>query len=165
MQLVLAPLMALIAAAPAPAQPAEDAATAFASLKTLVGDWEGANERGTVKVRFHLVAADSVLVETWSMKNGRTSMTVYHLDKADLMTTHYCPMGNQPRLVLAEGPAGRLNFTFKDATNLRSPTEEHEHSFWIAFDGKNAFKRSETYLSAAESSTSEITFKRIGSAS
>lgn len=150
----------LLAAAPVHA--VSPSPTAFETLKSLVGNWEGTNARGrTVKVSFHLTAAGSVLVENWEMANGRSSMTVYHLDKADLMATHYCPIGNQPRLTLTDGPADRLSFAFKDATNLRTPSEEHEHSFWIAVAGPDAFTRSETYLGEDGPSTSELVFKRI----
>lgn len=151
-----------LAAMPVPATPAENASAVFDSLKGLVGEWEGTNARGrTVKVNFRLTAADTVLVESWDMGNGRSSMTLYHRDKADLMATHYCPLGNQPRLVLTDGPPDRLAFTFKDATNLHAASDEHEHSFWLAFDGPDSFMRSETYVNGDGPATSEIMFKRV----
>ena len=150
-----------IAAAPAfagtpPGEPA------FARLKQLVGTWRGKTVAGReLTVTYRLVARDSVLVEDWNLGPGRESLTLYHMDGPGLMATHYCPLGNQPRLMLAEvTPEGRMSFAFRDATNLASPDDAHQHSFWISFDGPDRMTRSETYREKGEDGTEEVTFIR-----
>lgn len=137
---------------------------AFQSLKALVGDWEGRAEGGgTVLVNYRLIALDSVLVETWTMSPTRTSMTVYHLDGDALMATHDCPQGNQPRLDYHPELSGRrLEFLFRDATNLQNPAAAHQHAFWIEIaPGAAAFSRNETYLEGNEPGSETTTFTRI----
>ena len=150
---------ALIGAEPAgAATPADEA---FASLKTLVGRWQGPTSGGrTLDIRYKLIANDSVLVETWRSASGPETMTVYHRDGPDLVATHYCAQGNQPRLRLATvDPSGRLHFVFRDATNLASPEKSHLHEFWIEQVDAGTMKRSETYREkgAAEEESAELT--------
>ena len=83
-------------------------------------------------------------------------MTLYHLDGSELIATHYCPQGNQPRLQFVKiDESNKLHFTFRDGTNLRVKDKSHQHAFWIRFLGKNSFERSETYVDN-DSTASEI---------
>jgi len=54
-------------------------------------------------------------------------MTMCHADKGSLMLTHYCKLGNQPRMRadMPEGAARTLAFNFVDVTNLANPTDPH----------------------------------------
>ena len=42
------------------------------------------------------------------MGSGRETMTVFHPDHDDLVLTHYCAQGNQPRLRVAELTKGAV---------------------------------------------------------
>lgn len=136
---------------------------AFQSLKVLVGEWQGVNERGrTFLVNYRLIANDSVLIESWTMSPTRTSMTVYHMDGAALIATHYCPLGNQPRLQYRqEISAHRLEFSFRDATNLPDQNVAHEHAFWVQINADGTFARNETYMENGEAGSETATFTRL----
>lgn len=138
------------------------ASEAFAELKELVGNWEGKTEKGRViKVSYHLTAADTVLVETWTLGPDRESLTLYHMDHENLLATHYCPAGNQPRLRLRmPTTASLLTFEFIGATNLLKSGISHQHQFEIEPLQKNSFARSETYLEEGESDTERIVYTR-----
>jgi hypothetical protein len=126
------------------AQP--DAENAFKQLTSLVGSWEGKFPDGRQhRVNYRLTAGDSVLVETWTLSAVRESMTLYFLDGDTLMAVHYCPQGNQPRLVLVSS-AERLNFKFQDGTNLQVPNKSHQHSFWLQIKDRDHFQRNEIYV-------------------
>ncbi len=134
-----------VAAAEDPAQ--DPVAAGFAELKTLVGTWRQVDKpQSPLRIRFSLTAGGSVLVEEWLRGDQPHSMTVYHRDGPDLLATHYCPQGNQPRLV-ASVPAGgkSLEWTFRDATDL-DPLNE-SHLITLGFDLSNAGRiaRTETY--------------------
>lgn len=121
-------------------------AQAFEQLSGLVGDWSGKSASGREhKVNYRLTAGGSVLVETWSLSSGRESMTLYHLDGESLMATHYCPQGNQPRLVLMPGE-GKMHFAFLDGTHLQVPGKSHQYSFWLQIDDEDHFQRNEIYV-------------------
>jgi hypothetical protein len=123
-----------------------DAENAFKKLTTLVGAWKGNFADGREHtVRYRLTAGGTVLVETWTLSAVRESTTMYHLDGDTLMATHYCPQGNQPRLLLVSD-AERLRFEFRDGTNLQVPNRSHQHSFWLEVNDKDHFQRNENYV-------------------
>lgn len=130
-----------------PAAFAADAQAAFARLGQLAGDWEGqfANGRRHT-VNYRLSAGDTVLVETWALAPGRESITVYYVDGNELLATHYCPQGTQPRLRLIDDADGKLRFELLDGGNLRLPGKSHQQAFQLEFPGGNLYRRSETYV-------------------
>lgn len=134
----------------------------FEDLKALVGDWRGMNEDGeSVAVKYSLSANNSVLVEQWFFHNDMEALTLYHLDGASLMATHYCPLGNQPRLELKHRAIdGTLEFEFVSATNLARVEDEHEHSFDLRVIDENTIRRNETYLTEGVTETNGTTFHR-----
>jgi hypothetical protein len=135
----------------------------FEQLKTLSGEWQGKTEAGRLfKVSFRLVANKTVLVEDWQLAPGRESLTLYHMDGKNLIATHYCPLGNQPRLQLrAPSSAASFVFTFLSATNLPSPDAAHQDEFDIQLLGADAFSRSETYLENGKGAPEKATFARV----
>jgi hypothetical protein len=61
-------------------------------------------------------------------------LTVYHMDGADLVATHYCAAGNQPRFKLAqpvESP-DLLHFAFNGGSNMK-PGDGHIHEGSLRF--------------------------------
>ena len=131
---------------------------AFNELATLVGEWEGRYSNGrSHQVSFALTANDSVIVETWSMSPTRRSLTLYALDGERLIATHYCPQGNQPRLVLTGQDANHdYHFAFLDGTSLQDPQGSHQHALQIHIDSAQAFSRSESYVSNAQLELREV---------
>jgi pimeloyl-ACP methyl ester carboxylesterase len=104
-----------------PAAPAVDAAAGIAQLGRLVGDWatDGPGERTYVSYRF--VANGTALVEemrSGSLANVPGMISVYHLDGAQLVMSHFCGQGNQPRMHAVEVAPQRLRFTLTAVTNL-----------------------------------------------
>ncbi len=93
-------------------------------IKSLVGEWEGyADEKGQkaptrISVR---MTGDGSAVMHWIDAGGPNEMiTMFHMDKADLLATHYCAAHNQPRLrAVPSGKPNEVAFDFKDGTNIR----------------------------------------------
>jgi hypothetical protein len=54
-------------------------------------------------------------------------ISMIHMDGPDrLLLTHYCSIGNQPRLQSTVSPDGKtFTFNFADATNLKSADDGH----------------------------------------
>jgi hypothetical protein len=130
------------------AKAAPTAAEVFARLGALVGDWTGTFENGrTHRVTYRLSAGGTVLVETWALAPGRESITIYYVDGDELLATHYCPQGNQPRLRLISGThQDRFDFALKDGSNLSVPGGWHQHLMWLQLGNADSFTRSETYV-------------------
>ena len=115
-------------------QPSGEAA--FARLKTLVGRWEAQGDHKDA-LTYELVAGGSALVERETGSDRPEMVTVYHLDGARLLLTHYCMAGNQPRMQLRtfDASTGELKFEYVDATNLASPAAGHMHTAAIRLVG------------------------------
>lgn len=143
-------LIALILAGAASShaeEPGSAAARTFERLSSLVGDWDGRFEDGRPhSVSYRLTANGSVLLETWSLAPGRESLTLYHRDGDDLLATHYCPQGNQPRLRLVKAGEDEFSFEFRDGTNLQVPGRSHQHAIWLKLSGSDSYLRSESYV-------------------
>lgn len=142
--------LVLLLAVTMPAAADSDVAStsAYKQLKSLLGEWEGKFADGRAhSVSYRLTAGGSVLVETWTLGPGRESMTMYHLDGTQLVATHYCPQGNQPRLNWVPGDDPKtLSFAFRDGTNLHVNDGSHQHAFWIRLQDEASYVRDETYV-------------------
>jgi hypothetical protein len=102
----------------------------FATIKSLAGEWEGKNSMGeAVRVSYRTTAGGSAVVsEIQSQMKGRSEdmTSMIHLDRDRLLLTHYCAVGNQPRMQATISPDGKtITFDFVDATNLDSPDAGH----------------------------------------
>ena len=136
-------------------------AAAFEQLKSLVGEWRGATPAGKpVGVTYRLSAGGSALVETWDLGPQREALTVYHRDGAELMATHFCPHGNQPRLKITRVAGQRFDFTLHDATGVL-PGQGVQQAFWIEIGADGRFTRSETYVQDCRSETETITYEPL----
>ncbi len=129
--LILAPLASV--AASRNNDQLNDASAAFARLKTLVGEWEADTDRGKVHTSFELIAGGSALVERDAIGVMPPMMTVYSVDGDRLLLTHYCMMGNQPRMTARglDPASGEIAFDFLDAANLPTPASGHMHNIVI----------------------------------
>jgi hypothetical protein len=134
----------------------------FEALFSLAGQWVGERPTGSkLSVTYSLHAKASVLMEHWRINETTDALTLYHMDGDVLMTTHYCPLCNQPRLKLAFEDNGELGFEFVSATNLRDLSDEHQHSFQIRLIDDTSFWRSETYVGGSGGFQEAVTFRRI----
>ena len=86
------------------------------------------------------------------------TVTTYHLDGDALMLTHYCGLGNQPRLRLT-GHGPQLQFARFDATDLQP--EEPVLTELTLEVGETSLKRIETYVRGRQRNTTELVFTRI----
>jgi hypothetical protein len=131
------------------------AKAAFARLKTLAGTWKGqlistdaaakpkecpAGHGAESTVTYRLTGAGSDLVETQFPGTCHEMVSVYHLDGEDLRMTHYCAMGNQPRVKLdrAHSRPDHLIFVFDGGSNLNPEKDMHIHGLEVTFhqDGR-----------------------------
>ncbi len=60
-------------------------------------------------------------------------MSVYHRDGDQLVMTHYCCAGNQPRMRARPGKDKEIVFDFTGAGNLKSANDPHIHGGLLRF--------------------------------
>jgi hypothetical protein len=110
--------------------PKPSTSPAFEVMKKLVGDWvsEQKDENGKQPVMssFKLTSNGSVLHETLFPGSDHEMVTVYHMDGPDLIATHYCALGNQPRLKYQVGKDPKvLEFKSVSVGNGKSINDMH----------------------------------------
>jgi hypothetical protein len=96
----------------------------FDQLKSLSGNWEGKNSQGMpLQVTFRDTAGGSALMSEIHGHGSEDMISMFSLDGPNrLLLTHYCGVGNQPRMQATASPDGKtITFDFLDATNLATP--------------------------------------------
>jgi len=121
-----------------PAPKAQPPHPAFEKLKGMAGTWVEADKDGkpTAKVVsvVKVTAGGSTVHETAFPGTDMEMVSVYHRDGADVVMTHYCMLGNQPRLKLdPASPANQLQFKFAGGTNLNPAKDTHMHDATYTF--------------------------------
>src|SRR5436309_13640907 len=86
-------------------------------LKKLAGTWVAADDKGQptdqVVSVFKVISAGSAVQESIFQGTNHEMVSVYFRDGQDVIMTHYCALGNQPKMKLdPASPANRLDFTF-----------------------------------------------------
>ncbi len=134
-------LIAIALSAVPAAHAGVDAAATFDQLKALEGTWTGTPEgmgeaaeeaemMPAVVHEFKTSAAGTVVMETMNPGTDHEMINMYHLDGDDLVLTHYCAGGNQPKMRLNReaSSADNLVFDFAGGTNLDPSVDQHIHS-------------------------------------
>ncbi len=114
-----------------------DAKSAFEMLKQLAGSWQG--EQG--ELDYELIAGGSVVKETLHTGPDNEMVSMYHMDGSELVMTHYCSGGNQPRMKLdvANSKPSALTFVFTGGSNLEAQSP-HIHGGTISFHDANTIE-------------------------
>jgi hypothetical protein len=103
----------------------------------LAGVWEGTADGKTTTLTYTVISGGSALLESMKMPAPAPDMvTVYHRDGDALVATHYCSMGNQPRMRAPAGSATAksIPFRFGDITNLKPGAAGHIRDLTVTFD-------------------------------
>jgi hypothetical protein len=110
----------------------------FERLKKLAGTWVEADKDGkpTDKVAsvIKLTAGGSAVHETIVPGQPEEMVSVYNLDKGELIMTHYCVLGNQPRMKAdPASPKNQIRWVFAGGINLDPAKDMHMHGATLTF--------------------------------
>jgi hypothetical protein len=140
---------ALVAALPAAMARAGDAPPparaepeALRALKKLVGTWQGSAQMGgkavPVTIVYEATAGGSAVLERLFPGTPHEMVSVYAAEGGGVAMTHYCAMGNHPKMTLTKATARELSFELAGTEGLRSATEPHMHAVTVSFvDGEH----------------------------
>lgn len=128
-----------------PSTPAEvQSGVALARLKSLAGEWRSVGQKGEhAKLTFEIISGGSAVMERFSSdalpQNSGGMITVYYIDRGELVLTHYCIARNQPHLraTLYDPQTGDLSFEFVSGGNMPTGDEGHMHSARMRFTDDN----------------------------
>ena len=114
---------------------ATDTSTArFDNFKALAGDWTESGGDGSVKASYRVTSGGSAVVETLLPGTPEEMVTVFTVDKGELVLTHYCAQGNQPHMTAVKGgDAKTIVFKFDGGGNMKSSKDGHMHEATFVF--------------------------------
>jgi hypothetical protein len=144
-----------LAAPKAPPAEAKAASPAFEKFKGLAGEWVAAEDgemarKGDLVARYALTAGGSAVVETVFPGSSHEMVTVYHADGPDIVLTHYCVEGNQPRMRARAAGGSRFDFEFDGGGNIDPRRDRHMHSATLELLGADEIRTVWTELDAAQ---------------
>jgi hypothetical protein len=118
--------------------PAKAAHAGLERLKKLAGTWVAVGDDGKptdqVVSVIKVTAAGSAVHETLFPAQPQEMVSVYYCDGDDLMLTHYCALGNQPRMKAdPKSPPNQICFKFAGGSNLDPAKDMHMHEGTLTF--------------------------------
>lgn len=141
------------AARPAPTNPV------FEQLKQMVGTWVEADAAGnpTDKVVsiVKLTAGGSAVHETLFPGQPMEMISIYTQDKGDVVMTHYCAIGNQPRMKAQPGKKpNQIRWVFTGGSNLDPGKDMHMHGATVTIlDADHIVVQGEGWVNGKPSET------------
>jgi hypothetical protein len=115
-------------------------------FKSMVGTWQGKSPSGgTSEVTYRLAAGGTAVMADMHMA-GDDMVSMYYVDGDQLLMTHFCPSGNQPRMkAVISADLNIVSFDFLDATNLPGPQTGHMHRAVFLFSDPGHYSEEWTW--------------------
>jgi hypothetical protein len=100
------------------------------TVKKLVGDWVELDKEGkptaNVVSSIRVTSGSSAVREILFPGTDHEMVTMYHQEASDLILTHYCVLGNQPRMRAERGTGpNKLVFKCVGGSNLKPEKDAH----------------------------------------
>jgi hypothetical protein len=115
-----------------PKLPTPPTNAALEKMKKLAGTWHLADKdgkaTGQVASVIKVTAGGSAVHETLFPGQPQEMVSVYTVDGPDLIMTHYCVLGNQPRMKAdPKSPVNQIVWRFAGGSNLDPKKDKHMH--------------------------------------
>jgi hypothetical protein len=137
----------------------------FDQLKKLVGTWESKTKMNgqeeTITTTYELTSGGTAILERFAVGTPHEMVSVYHSDGKTVAMTHYCIMGNQPKMTLQKAGDSGLSFAMKGASGISSTKEPHMHSLNIKWNGKDKMTEEWTsFVNGKQKDTATFNFSK-----
>ncbi len=119
-------------------KPAAPVNAGLEKMKNLAGTWVAADKDGKptdqVVSVIKVTAGGSAVHETLFPGQPQEMVSMYTADGPDLLMTHYCVLGNQPRMKAdPKSPPNQIHFLFVGGDNLDPKKDKHMHEGTLTF--------------------------------
>ena len=120
--------------------PASPTNAGLEKLKKLAGTWVAADADGKptdqVLSVIKVTAGGSAVQETLFPGQPHEMLSVYTANGPDLIMTHYCVLGNQPRMKAdPNSPPNQIVWRFAGGSNLNPAKDKHMHEGTLTIVG------------------------------
>lgn len=125
-------------------KPSDQAQAAFDRIKGLAGEWQtqmpgSDGQPGPAAISTFEVTSNGSAVREVMFKGAEHEMTnLYHLDGSSIVVTHYCAMGNQPRMRATNFGSRDIAFAFDGVSNLRDANQGYMGELTLQMDSPTA---------------------------
>jgi hypothetical protein len=109
---------------------------------------------------FKETSAGSAVMETMFGGTDHEMVNMYTVDGKNVVLTHYCAMGNQPRMKAAAIDKGVVKFEYVDGGNLKSRDDGHMDSVEMTIDGDKLIEKWSMYHDGQVMGTTTFEFKK-----
>jgi hypothetical protein len=114
----------------------------FEKMSKLVGTWVNAEgDKDQIVSVIKLTAGGSAIHETIFPGTPMEMVSVYTQDGDDLAMTHYCMLGNAPKMKAdPKSPANKIAFLFDGGSNLDPAKDKHMHGATLTILDKDTIE-------------------------
>jgi hypothetical protein len=115
---------------------------ALEKMKKLAGTWLAVDKDGKATDQvvsiIKVTAGGSIVHETLFPGQPHEMISIYTADGPDLVMTHYCVLGNQPRMKAdPKSPSNQIVFQFAGGGNLNPAKDKHMHEATLTILGSD----------------------------
>ena len=112
------------------------AAATLERIKKLEGTWVmSAPGQPPMSIVFKPTAGGSAVIETMFPGSREEMVNLYTADGDKIVITHYCMLGQQPRMKQASSDDKTIQFEFVDGGNIKSRDDAHMDAVALTVDG------------------------------
>ena len=137
------------------------------TFKALEGEWAGTHtshksEEEQVTIIYRTISAGTAVEERIFADTPKEMITVYHgSDNGGILMTHYCALGNQPRMQLKNTDGKSFEFQFLDGVNIDRETTGHMGGMTLTVIDEDTIEHEWDYYEGGEVKDSgRFTFTR-----
>ncbi len=110
----------------------------FELVKELVGTWQGSKQaldgQETITVEYVLTSRGTAVIERMFPGTPKEMVSIYAQDGHEMVMTHYCALGNQPRMRTSSPVTDNsITMAYIDGTGMRSLQDKHMHELTLTF--------------------------------
>jgi hypothetical protein len=104
-------------------------------IKSLEGTWESTDDKGQKHISsvFTVTSAGSAVREVMLPGTPHEMTNMYTMDGPTLVVTHYCAMGNQPRMRSVDSPPDRIHLAYDGVGNFAGGDQMYMGDLTIVF--------------------------------
>lgn len=112
--------------------PITKTSTGLAEIKKLAGTWVGTTQMEgktqPVKTVFRVTAGGSAVEELLMAAEPQEMIDLYSDESGKVVMTHYCAMGNHPRMLQKDAKAGLVSLEMGPTADINAGTDTHMHA-------------------------------------
>jgi hypothetical protein len=142
-------------------------AAALERLKPLAGEWDMVGDDGkrSPGLVISVSSAGSAIREIMFQGSGHEMTNMYHADGDSVIMTHYCAVGNQPRMRAKATTDGPLSFEFDSVTNLKGKSDTYMGRMKLTIVDANTIHQEWNHFTLKDGmqAPNVFTYKRKGS--